>query len=412
MSDYPKHNLIDKRGRCQDCDAWLTDSNRVEQGPGKPWRKVCRACFNVKQSGYNAGRATGNPPGRPKKDSLTTDLPPLEEHRLKKRITDLEGKVRALTVDADHDDVLRDLAEGAAEAAAKVTPIRPRERKSKLREGAALILASDWHIEEEVRPEQVAGRNRYDLTISRRRAQRFFEGVRWGIEFNRQAYKIRDAVLWFGGDFITNYLHADNRETNLLSPVQAIAEAHAWLSAGIEYLLEDPLLERLVIPCNDGNHGRLTETTRSSSRTASSIEWLLYTMLAREWKHEPRVQFLIAEGEHVYYEVYGKTVRFVHGDSIRYGGGIGGVTIPIYKAMSRWNTVRNADLTCLGHFHQLTSLTDLIVNGSLIGYGPYSLSIGARFEPPAQAFTMLDAKRFKSGALPIWVGDAEDDLGK
>jgi hypothetical protein len=290
-----------------------------------------------------------------------------------------------------------------------VDPIEPRERRSGLLEGTCQVLASDWHIEEEVRPEQVAGRNRYNLEISQRRMERFFESTRWGLGFNRQAFKIRDLILWLGGDLITNYLHPDNVETNLLSPPEALAYAQTSIVTGIRYLLEDDELERIVIPCNDGNHGRMTEKMRSASRTAMSLETMLYGMIAREFRNEPRVQFIIAQGAHLYYEVYGRTIRYTHGDETKYGGGIGGITIPIYKAMSRWQTVRHADLTVMGHYHQRTSLNDLIINGSLIGYSPYSLSIGARFEAPAQDLTMLDPQRFKGISMPLWVSERSDD---
>lgn len=361
----------------------------------------CRACRAAKRV---AGVANVKHP-----KPTEPELAPLDEHRLKRRVAELESRNKTLLADLDRAETLRDLASGAERARAMVKPIHPRERKSGLREGVALALASDWHVEEEVRPEQVAGRNRYNLDISRRRMERFFEAVRWSIEFQRQAFIVRDLVLWLGGDIITNYLHPDNVESNLLSPVQAIAYAQASISAGIRHLLADGKLERIIIPCNDGNHGRLTEKTRSATRAANSIEWLLYTMLAREFATEPRVEFLIAEGAHLYYEVYGRTLRFHHGDDIRYGGGVGGITIPVYKAVSRWDTVRRADLTVLGHFHQLHDLSDILVNGSLIGYGPYSLSIGARFEMPCQLFTMLDSKRFRASSVRLYVADKEGE---
>ena len=43
-------------------------------------------------------------------------------------------------------------------------------------------------------------------------------------------------------------------------------------------------------------------------------------------------------------------------------------------------------------------------NGSLIGFNAYALSIKARFEPPQQAFFLIDAERKrKTGAFPIFV---------
>lgn len=342
---------------------------------------------------------------------VTEVLTVVDEHRLKGKVRELEGKIASLVQELSDAHAMNDLAREVA-ASPPVAPITPREHGSMLREGTALVMASDWHIEEEVRPEAVANRNRYNVEIARQRMTRFFESTLWAIRFNRQVFKVRDCILWLGGDLITNYLHPDNVETNLLSPVQAIALAQQAIGDGIRFLLGDPELERLVIPCNDGNHGRLTDKMRAAARVDNSIEWLLYTSLAREFAGEPRVQFQIAAGAHTYLDVYDRTIRFTHGDDIRYGGGVGGITIPIMKALARWDTVRRADLTCMGHFHQLTSIRELIVNGSLIGFNAYAMSIGARFEEPAQAFHMLDPLRFKGLSIPLWVSNRDDDGGR
>lgn len=336
-------------------------------------------------------------------------ITPVEEHRLKRELAQLKQQVKGLVAELSDAQAITDIVEEAAEN--PVEGIKPREIKSGLREGTALVMASDWHIEEEVRPEQVSGRNRYNLEISARRMSRFFESIIWAINSQRKTFLIRDLVLWLGGDLITNYLHDDNVLTNLLAPPEALAYAHASISDGIRFLLKDKGLERIVIPCNDGNHGRMSKRMGSSSRTMMSLEIMLYRMLAREFKDEPRVKFIIAEGEHLYYDVYGRTIRFVHGDSIKYGGGIGGITVPVLKAINAWNTLKHADLTCMGHWHQRLVLPELMVNSSLIGYSPFSMTIRARFEPPSQNFSILEPKRFRSVDLPLWVSDREDDEG-
>src|ERR1043165_3949501 len=56
-----------------------------------------------------------------------------------------------------------------------VKPIRIQVKKDGRREATWVALASDWHIEETVRPETVNGVNSYNLAIARRRAQRYFE---------------------------------------------------------------------------------------------------------------------------------------------------------------------------------------------------------------------------------------------
>jgi len=270
-------------------------------------------------------------------------------------------------------------------------------------------LASDWHIEEEVRPEQVAGRNRYNLEISAHRMERFFEKARWAINHQRQVFKIRDLIMWLGGDIITNWLRDENLKSNLLSPVEAIAYAHASIADGIRFLLEDTELERIVIPCNDGNHGRLSDKIESSTRIENSIEWLLYNQLAREFKDEPRVEFILPTSSFSFYEVYGRTIRFTHGDRFKYGGGVGGIMVPLMRALARWETVRSASLTIMGHWHQRICLPDVMVNGSLIGFNSFAMDIGARFEHPSQSMRILEPRRWCSVDIPLWVADKADD---
>lgn len=334
----------------------------------------------------------------------------VEEHRLKRKVTELAARVKELVEMASSKDEISELWR-EVQAKPPVAGIEPRERTSHLSEATPLVLASDWHIEEEVRPEQVADRNRYNLEISKRRMARFFEAVRWTINHQRQVFKVRDTVMWLGGDIITNYLHDDNIETNLLAPVEAVAYAHASISDGIRFLLQDDDLERLVIPCNDGNHGRLTDKIHSASRIENSIEWLLYYQLQREFRDEPRVQFILPTSSFTFFEVYGRTIRFTHGDRFNYSGGIGGITIPLMRALARWETVRRASLTCMGHWHQRICLPDVMVNASLIGFNSFAMDIGARFEAPSQSLRMLEPRRFCSTDVPLWVSEREDDQG-
>ena len=442
--------------RCQGpCGRDLDEQQFPEYRPGHH-RAVCRECFNGKRrdayptpapitapvsieghwpklEAFDRGECTVPPPGwrctrepghegpcaavpvtpqkparEPRVEIVEEVITQVEEHRLKKKVHDLEAQLRRAVADLSDAGEMGELIR-EVQALPPVPGIEPRERTSHLAEATPLVLASDWHIEEEVRPEQVAGRNRYNLEISKRRMERFFEAVRWGVQHQREVFKVRDLVMWLGGDIITNYLHPDNIETNLLSPVEAIAYAQASISSGLHFLLEDPELERIVLPCNDGNHGRLTEKMRSGSRIENSIEWLLYYQLQREFIHEPRVQFILPTSEFTFYEVYDRTIRFTHGDTVNYQGGVGGITVPLFRAVARWETVRKAALTCLGHFHQRICLPNLMVNGSLIGFNTYAMSKGFSFEAPSQCFRMLEPRRWCSTDIPLWVSDRADD---
>ena len=287
-----------------------------------------------------------------------------------------------------------------------VRPIKPREFKSGEREATWVALASDWHIEETVDPAKVNGLNSYNLSIARNRVERYFSGVSWLVNYHTEKFKLRDGILWLGGDLITGYLREENLEDNQCSPVVAAARLVEWISEGIRFLLKTTDTELIKVICNSGNHGRLTHKVRPATREENSLEWLVYNMLAREFANEKRIQFVLPHGVHTYAQVYDWTLRFTHGDAAKYGGGVGGVMIPIRKALYRWNTGRKADWTNMGHFHQYHDLKDLVINGSLIGFNPYALEIGADYEEPLQAFYLVDSKRGKTMPASVWVKDS------
>lgn len=293
-----------------------------------------------------------------------------------------------------------------------VDPIRPREHTSGLREATAVACASDWHIEETVDLGQVNGVNEYNLDIARRRAERYFSGLSYLIRYHQDHFAIRDLILWLGGDLITGYLREEDIENNGATPTQAIAILQSWIADGIRSVLQSTDIELMTVVCNSGNHGRLTKKVQARNREGNSIEWLLYRWLAKEFANEPRVKFVLPLGAQTYVEVYEWVIRFTHGDDTNYGGGIGGIMIPIRKAIAKWQTVRHADLTVLGHYHQEHFLRDLVVNGSLVGYNEYALKIAAPFEDPRQAFFLMDKLRGITFPSTIWVADRDGAKGR
>ena len=284
-----------------------------------------------------------------------------------------------------------------------------RERASGVREMTAVVLASDWHVEETVDPAGIAYRNAYNLEIAERRIARFFGAIAWNIEHQRASGRIaiRDLVLWLGGDLMTGYIHEELVESNALSPTETILWLAPKLRDGISTLLETLKLDRIEVPCSYGNHGRTTEKSRISTGYANSFEWLMYNNLASEFRKEKRMHFEITASGHQYVEVYDQVLHFHHGDDVKYNGGIGGLAIPLMKRIPMWERTRPANVHNIGHFHQLKDFGRAVVNGSLIGYNAYAQRIGADFEPPQQAMYYMDSKRGKTMSTPLWVESSE-----
>ena len=281
-------------------------------------------------------------------------------------------------------------------------------------EATAIALASDWHIEEEVRPETVSGMNFYNLDESKRRAEKFFSTLVYLIELEQKNTRINHLVLALLGDFISGDIHPDVDKSTLLQSSHAIVRCQGYIISGINHILENSKLNITVV-CHTGNHGRKDKEQMIANEAGNSLEYLMYKMgLANYFRNEPRVKFIIPEGYHSYLDVYGTTLRFHHGHSFRYNGGVGGPSISINKKISQWNktkdarnapffeTIRSkiqefniarpADIDCFGHFHQFLDGGNFIMNGSMIGYNPYAISIGASYEPPKQALFFVHSK--------------------
>lgn len=321
-------------------------------------------------------------------------------------------KTAARDTRADLREALERLAETQARldfavrlrTAARDVPTVARREASGLREGTAVVLCSDWHVEERVDAIRVNGRNEYAPEIARTRVRdRLAPAIVRLIESHRSLLQIRDLVLWLGGDLITGYIHEELLESNFLSPVEAALFVQDLCSYLIRYVLEHGKLDRVIVPCSYGNHGRLTPKPRISTGAQNSLEWYIYHQLQREFAGDPRVEFVVADGECLYLQLYDFTLRFTHGDAVKYGGGIGGVHIPLRKAIAGWDTDIRADVTCFGHFHQYIPHPRYVGNGSLIGWSPYGVRIKADLEVARQAFFVIDSKEGPCLHTPIWV---------
>lgn len=298
---------------------------------------------------------------------------------------------------------IKDQIEGLA-------PTKIEVRQTTHSESTAVMVASDWHTEERVDSKTVNGINEYNLEIGSERVEKFFQNGLSLIEMCRSRSRIDTLVLGLLGDMITGYIHPELAESNLLSPVEAIARCVMMIKGGIDFLLREGNLTKIEIPCCVGNHGRTTDKSRVSTAVKNSYEWLLYWFLSMSYQNEPRVKFSIADGYFVFADIYSTKFRFHHGDDVKYQGGVGGLTIPLNKAIAQWNKMRRVDVDVLGHWHTRINTRDAVVNGSLIGYSAYSIFIKASYEPPSQAFFLVHPEYGKTVEIPIMVGERGADV--
>lgn len=267
-------------------------------------------------------------------------------------------------------------------------------------EATAVVMATDWHVEEEVKASKVGGLNRYNLDIAKKRADQFFQRAVKLTKKEQQDIPIREMVLFLGGDFITGNIHEELPSICQLLPVDATMFAQDLIESGINHILAHSKLH-LTVVCSCGNHSRITKKTHISTEQGNSLEWFMYHTLRGRFASEPRVKFIIEDGYHTYLNVYQWVLRFHHGHNIRFQGGVGGLTIPMNKAIAQWNKARKADFDLIGHWHQYMPLSNFVINGSLIGYNAFGISIKADFERPQQAMFLVDKVRGRTVHMPI-----------
>lgn len=328
----------------------------------------------------------------------------VQVHKIKGEKKTVDQKYKALLAKvSDQKQQLDDVLE--LSTLIRGTKIRPivADKRSKISQSTAVVVASDWHLEEPVIPSMVEGVNEYNLSIAKARAERFFQNSLKLTEMTRSKSQIDNLVLALLGDFITGYIHPELVESNLLSPVQACYKAFEWICSGIDFLLEHGNFRRLIIPCCVGNHGRTTEKPRVSTEVANSYEWLLYQFIRNRYIDNPIVEIQIPQGYFCYLNVYDLVLRFHHGHGVRYAGGVGGISIPLNKALGQWDKFKRADLDILAHWHTRQSTNKYVINSSLIGFNPYALKIKAEFEKPSQSFFLLHPQKGKTVEAPVLV---------
>ncbi|MFA6594291.1 MAG: hypothetical protein WCT16_03470 [Candidatus Buchananbacteria bacterium] len=315
-----------------------------------------------------------------------------------KRLKELEAQLSIINaINSDHCEAIAIKAKGPF-------------KKTHHSQAVAVINCSDWHVGELVDPKTVNGKNSFNVDICRKRVNYLSQNGLRLVDMFAQDVTIDTIMLACLGDFVTNYLHPDNNETNTLAPAPEVVEAYRLLKKLIVFLLDNSKY-KIVIPCCFGNHARMTDKKRNANMVGTSSEYIIYHLLADYFENEPRVQFDIAEGMHLYASVFGMKLRLHHGDGINFYGGVGGLEIPLRKSLAQWDKVERVDFDFLGHWHQTkVDWNKYAVNGSLIGWNAFALKIKADYEPPRQTLLLLDRDRGLTVVCPIILSEVQRQI--
>jgi len=328
---------------------------------------------------------------------LATDA---EIARLRSELADAKGRYKAALQAIDAERARADAMAGLTGIEAIRNDVPKKVHKK--HDATMVVLLSDIHAEERVDPDTVNGLNDYSLEVCDQRMSELMERFAVLLEHERRLAKIDRVVVWLGGDLISGHIHDDTAELAQLAPLTATRWIGARLRGFLDAVSENA--REVIVTTNSGNHGRSTEKLRVGTELEHSFEQNLYLTMAAAEKRK-NVRWQVGTGYLNYLDLDGFVIRFHHGHAIKYGGGVGGITIPTNKAIAAWDAVKRADLTCFGHWHQFQWLRAgrYVANGSVIGHSAYATRIKAAYEPPCQACIVIDHGRHEvTKAMPIY----------
>lgn len=275
------------------------------------------------------------------------------------------------------------------------------------KQAVPMLTLSDFHVDEVVEPETICGLNEYNLDIARQRVATLVKGAVGITKMLKRESDIDTMVMNLLGDFMSGWIHEELQATNCMTPPEALLEVLNMLTGIIQNILDSGVVKRIRVVCCVGNHARITKRTFFKLRVKTSYEWMMYNLLMQHFiaKGENRVQFQIPTGYFNWVKVLDRDIRCHHGDNMRYNGGVGGIHIPVKKAIAQWNKARHADLDVFGHWHTLIWTEDYVINGSLIGYNAFGEMLKVDYAKAAQAICLIHARYDKTAQYPIVVQD-------
>lgn len=268
----------------------------------------------------------------------------------------------------------------------KPLPKRPQFKNTKKTEDLVLHL-SDGHVDQIVNPEQVGGLEKYNFEIACARAETLIdETIKWTASLNNIQFK----RLWIFayGDHVNGEIHNSievSEWRNAFKSAEACGKLHALMFRDLASVFDD--IQIIYLP---GNHGRRT-LKKDYENPQNNWDYLVARIAKLTCQDLSNVHFHIPNAFSFALDINGHGFYLAHGDDIRGWNGI-----PFYgiqrktQRLTALSSVTKQKLKyfCIGHFHQLSNLSNLdgevFINGPWLATTPYIYESTGGFTEPCQ----------------------------
>lgn len=290
---------------------------------------------------------------------------------------------------------------------AHLTPSFQFPIKSTHNEDAVLLL-SDTHFGDVIRPGDTSGFPEYDLPVSGNRFGYIIRKAKSILTMHRAMYPIKKLYVWIGGDMGNGDLH-DAPVSNALFIGPQVDFTFKMLKFGLEDLLQLTVpdaetgvrvVEEIVLLFTCGNHMRESTSKYMPMKYQAqrTFDWLIYQMIITQFKGTPRVTIREEMSPYIFENIRGHRYGFAHGMQVGYRNS------PDMQARSmdaflktlrslfdspefrRKNGLNGATFSrmCIGDIHVPVSFPRLKSNGSLNGQNELGVNWGLEPIPAGQ----------------------------
>jgi hypothetical protein len=314
--------------------------------------------------------------------------------------------------DEELSEIRRRLGVFEALDAARLRPpewLAPKQKKGEANHAIPCLGLGDIHWGEKVEPDRIDGINCYGVEIARQRTRRAFEKFVTVSRRYMNGLTFDGVKVFFTGDMVGGIIHEELKETNEEAITESVLGMAECLSAGLGMLADE--FGRVDVSAMVGNHGRLTKQMPTKN-PQECMDWLVYQMVARDFRNDDRVTIDAPKALSVRATVYSTSYYGTHGTQFKGGGGISGIAAPLllgtHRATRRSNAAKKPfDIMVLGHFHQefFWPAKGLIVCGTPKGYDEYAAFKEFEPEPPKATSWITTPEHGATFYAPLFVMD-------
>lgn len=350
---------------------------------------------------------------RAEKEAAGTD----REDFWKRQAEEAQRKLRSNSHESTAVDVLVEKILEVAPKTYQPAPYVPVKRtKAHGSAQSAVLMFSDTHIGQVIKPDQTLGLGGYNFELFLRRLNRLEKSV-FSIINDHTTTAVPEIVIAMIGDMIHgNLAHAvEAGQVNTLfdqfySAGHAIAQFFRKLST----------IAPLRIETAVGNHPRWgTQRKMPTDNRYSNLDQFLYAYVEALLRDIPTIKFNITKQPFALFEVQGYRFYAGHGDHMRGGDKILGVpNHAIGRNLSTTAQTFSAAGKALpnyflfGHFHRPITLPhasgSVMINGGFPGLDGFGLMEAFNSSRPLQRFFLVHPKFGKSASYEIVLDNGDN----